>query len=236
MQGLREWLAGQWRNGFYASRKIVTHESSIRVILPFAVNPHRPLPVGGNVGCLRDAPSSPSDAIGSFVLPSALGEEGVWDALTANPRITRMVVRTVTKRLLRQQGKRDPRIIYSRHPPIRGQPSPPPTSEGKVGCLRDAPSSPSPTNNPHPLSLRLGEGPGVWDALTANPRITRMVVRTVTKRLLRQQGKRDPRIIYSRHPPIRGQLHRPTPPAGRGGGQGVTRFCTSLCAAMPALL
>ena len=46
---------------------------------PSTDSPLLPLPVGGKVGCWRDAPSSPRDGIGSSVLPSALGEEGVWD-------------------------------------------------------------------------------------------------------------------------------------------------------------
>jgi hypothetical protein len=39
--------------------------------------PHHPLAVGGKVGCLRVAPSSPRGGDVSFVVLVALGEEGV---------------------------------------------------------------------------------------------------------------------------------------------------------------
>jgi len=41
--------------------------------------PHHPFAVDGKFGCLRGAPSSPSDGDVSFVVLVSLGEEGVQD-------------------------------------------------------------------------------------------------------------------------------------------------------------
>ncbi len=73
------------------------------------------------------------------------------DAEGVGVRATRMVGGAVTIQMLRHPRNRDRRIIYSRHPPIRGQPP----------IVIDTLPSPSPTNSPHPPSPRLGEGPGV---------------------------------------------------------------------------
>jgi hypothetical protein len=107
-----------------------------------AVCPHHPLPVGEKVVCWRDAPSSPRDGVGSFALPSALGEEGVWGDWCSS-----------SSTLYHPSSAQSPSTL---------SPSPPPTCDGKVGCWRDAPSSPRDGSDSSVMSSAPGEE-GVWD-------------------------------------------------------------------------
>jgi len=106
---------------------------------PALRGPHHPLSADGKVVSLRDAPSSPSDGVGSFVVLAALGEEGVWGDWWV-----------------------------CSFPALRG-PHRPLAADGKVVSLRDAPSpltrsghrSPSDGVGSFVMLAALGEE-GVW--------------------------------------------------------------------------
>jgi len=116
--------------------------------------PHLALATGGKVGCLRDAPSSPSDGVGSFVVLGALGEAG------GRGRLVILVIDTSSPISPPNRHRRSPLSQSNQQTPpasvtagrgradgVGGRVCDVPHlllgNGGKVGCLRVAPSSPS---------------------------------------------------------------------------------------------